>query len=203
MGNRGEQIGRWVGDQGAHGRQVRAERVYRPVPGGVVGRGVPTRPVAVRPGRRDVPRVAAELQDVPLGDAQMFQEPPGAVGHRRDRAPAEDGWNVGHGPVEGEVGAAAPEEVEEVFAEGLVRFGSHPGVSVWNSSVSAAECGRTNRELSGAPHNQVVTMINRRKLMNKLPANGTAWRASVPSTDALKTTSATCFGRAHRCTFAS
>jgi len=94
-----------------------------------------------------------------LGDAQVFQEPLGAVGHGRDRAVAEDGWNVGHRLVEVEVGAPAPEEVEEVLAEGLVRIGNHPGVSGWSGSVLAAECGRTTRELSGAPHNQVVAMI--------------------------------------------
>ena len=80
-------------------------------------------------------RIAAELQDVPLGDAQVFQEPPGAVGHGRDRAAAEGGWHIGHRLVEGEVGAAAPEQVEEVFAEGLVRIGSHRGVSGWSGSV--------------------------------------------------------------------
>ena len=74
-------------------------------------------------------RVAAELQDIPLGDAQVFQEPPGAVRHGRYRAAAEGGRDVGHCLVEVEVGAAAPEEVEEVFAEGLVRIGSHHGAS--------------------------------------------------------------------------
>jgi hypothetical protein len=64
-----------------------------------------------------------------LGDAQVFQEPPGAVGHGRNRAAAEGKRNVGHRLIEGEVGAAAPEEVEEVFAEGLVRIGIHRGVS--------------------------------------------------------------------------
>jgi hypothetical protein len=37
------------------------------------------------------------------------------------------------------------------------------------------------------PHNQVVTMINRRKLINKMPANGTALRASVTSTAVCRT----------------
>ena len=63
---------------------------------------------------------------------QVFQESPGAVGHGRDRAAAEGGRNVGHRLVEVEVGAAAPEEVEQVFAEGLVRIGSHRGVSAWS-----------------------------------------------------------------------
>jgi hypothetical protein len=45
--------------------------------------------------------------------------------HRRDRAAAEVGWNVGDRLVEVHVGTAAPEEVEEVFAEGLVRIRSH------------------------------------------------------------------------------
>jgi hypothetical protein len=55
----------------------------------------------------------------------VFHEPPRAVGHRRDSATAEVCWDVGYGLVEIEVGAAAPEEVEEVFAEGLVRIRSH------------------------------------------------------------------------------
>jgi hypothetical protein len=58
----------------------------------------------------------------------VFQEPPGAVGHGRDRATAKGGREVGHRLVEWEVCAAALEEVEKVLAEGLVRVGSHVGV---------------------------------------------------------------------------
>jgi hypothetical protein len=72
----------------------------------------------------------------------VFQESPRAVGHGRDGSAAEVGRNLGHRLVQGKVGAAVPEEVEEVLAEGLVRIGSHGGVSGWGS-VSTAECGRT------------------------------------------------------------
>ncbi len=47
------------------------------------------------------------------------------MGHGRDSAAAEVGRNVGHRLVEVQVGAAAPEEVDEVLAEGLVRIRSH------------------------------------------------------------------------------
>src|SRR5262249_17525374 len=70
-----------------------------------------------------------ELKNVPLANAQMFQQPPGAVRDTRDGAAAEGGRNAGHRLVELQVGAAALEEIEEVFAEGLVRIGSHGYVS--------------------------------------------------------------------------
>ena len=61
--------------------------------------------------------------------------------HGRDRAAAEGGRNVGHRLLKVKVGAATPEEVEQVFAEGLVQIGSHRGVSARSDSVSTAECG--------------------------------------------------------------
>jgi hypothetical protein len=75
-------------------------------------------------------RIAAEFQDVPLGDAQVLQEPPGAVRHKRDGTAAKGRWNVGHSFIEIQVSAATFEEIEEVFAKGLVRIGSHGKVSV-------------------------------------------------------------------------
>src|SRR5437899_3468237 len=51
------------------------------VPGSGVGRRVGLRPVIVRPFRLDVLRVAAELEDVELRQAQMLEELPQRVRH--------------------------------------------------------------------------------------------------------------------------
>jgi hypothetical protein len=67
----------------------------------------------------------------------MFQEPPGAVWNGWNRAAAEGGWNLGHRLVEVEVGAAASEEIEDMFAKRLVRIGSHADVSVERFDLSS------------------------------------------------------------------
>jgi hypothetical protein len=52
-----------------------------------------------------------------LSDAEVFQKPPGAVGHGRDGAVAKFGRNAGHSFVELEMSAPVAEKVEQVFAK--------------------------------------------------------------------------------------
>jgi hypothetical protein len=61
----------------------------------------------------------------------VFQQSPRAVRHGWDCAAAEVAWNAGDSLVEMDVGAAAPEEIEQVFAKRLVRIPSHRGVLGW------------------------------------------------------------------------
>src|SRR5205823_10644460 len=90
------------------------------VPGRVIGRGVTLGPVARGEVRRDVFGVAAKFEDVPLRNAQVLQQPPGRVRDAGRPGAAQRGRQVGDGRVEVQVGAAAAEQVQKVFAQGLV-----------------------------------------------------------------------------------
>jgi len=76
-GDFGEQIGFGTRDQILQGFQIFAEIFDTFVPRCGVGWSFGWRPVTLRPGGRFVFRVAAEFQDVPLGDAHVFKQHPG------------------------------------------------------------------------------------------------------------------------------
>jgi hypothetical protein len=68
-----------------------------------------------------------EVEDVALGDADVFEELPGGVGKAVGDDSAEVGGEVFDGVVEGGVGLAAVEEGDELGAEGG-GFGFRDGV---------------------------------------------------------------------------
>src|SRR5262249_46144179 len=115
-----KQVGRGVGDESTHCRQVRTKRINRLIPGAVIGRAIAARPITLGPGGRDVLRIAAKFQDVPLGDSHMLQETPRAVRHRSNRSTAEVAGDIRHRFVETDVGAATAEEVKEVLTESAI-----------------------------------------------------------------------------------
>jgi hypothetical protein len=65
--------------------------------------------------------VAAELQEFRLGDGMCSRSRQGLWGTGGTVRPAEVRWNAGDRLVVLEVGTAAPEGAQEMFAEGLVR----------------------------------------------------------------------------------
>src|SRR5882724_9291162 len=68
-----------VGDQLMHGLQIGQNLLYAFVPGLLVGRSFALGPVLLRPFWRFMFSGAAELKDVPLGNADMFQQLPRCV----------------------------------------------------------------------------------------------------------------------------
>ena len=99
-------VGGRVSHQVLHGLQVRPECGHAAVPGVVRGRGVFLRPVACGKRRGDVFGVAAELQDVPLGDALVLQQPPRGVRRARGPGAAQCRGQARDCLVKGQVGIA-------------------------------------------------------------------------------------------------
>src|SRR5512135_1328541 len=110
----------------------------RPVPSTGIGRSIPRGPVARRELGRDVARVDAEPEDVPLGDPQVLQQPPGRVRQAgRLRAP-EFGGQIGDRLVEVQVRMPPAEQVEQVRAK-LVRVAHvSPPLALVGSSPTRA-----------------------------------------------------------------
>lgn len=122
-GNFGEEIGLGVFDERPHGLEVASKLLDALVPGGSVGRRGGFRPVSGGPGRRDVFGIAAELEDVPLSETEVFEEHPGGVGKVGGLRTAKRGWKIFDDDVEGGVGVAAVQKIEEVPAQRLIVVG--------------------------------------------------------------------------------
>ncbi len=95
------------------------------VPGFRVRWGGGLRPIVVRPDALGVVGVAAEVEDVELGEAQVFEELPGRKGQAFGLLPAPLGRNAVDGLVEADVGALPGEQLHQVIAED--RVGVHGG----------------------------------------------------------------------------
>ena len=74
-----EEVGGFVGYQGAHGGVIGTEGAHGLVPAVFVGERGGLGPVAGWPLGRNVFGVAAEFEDVPLGDAHVLQNFPGRM----------------------------------------------------------------------------------------------------------------------------
>src|SRR5262249_13045770 len=114
------QIRRRVGDQILHCLQIRAKCGDRLAPGFGVGRCVVLRPVAVGELRRNVTRIAAELENIPLADAHVFQKTPRRVRDLGWLLAAKLRRQVGNGLFEVQVSASAAEKIKDVLAQGLI-----------------------------------------------------------------------------------
>jgi len=127
--NFGEQICPWIADQFLHFFQVGAELVHAFRPGsGIGGRGG-FRPVSLGPFWRDMFRIAAEFEDVPLGDAKVLEDHPGRMREVIWLLAAQVGWKIFDRVIKSGVSVSAGEESDEIFAERLVRVWGH-GFSV-------------------------------------------------------------------------
>ena len=116
-GDARQQIGPGIFDQRQHRLEICWERFDGIRPCGITGRLVGCRPIPVRPIGRFVLCIAAELEDVVLGDAEVLEEAPGGVrGFARFFAAKRRG-EIGDGIVEGDVGVAAFEHFEKVVAQ--------------------------------------------------------------------------------------
>lgn len=115
-----EEIGLGILYEVLHGFQIGAEVLDAGVPGRVARRGSRFWPVVVRPFRSCVIWVAAEFQDVPLREAQVFEEHPQGVRVVGGFLAAEIGGDVGDDVVESGVGLAALKKLDKVGAERFV-----------------------------------------------------------------------------------
>ena len=123
MGDGGEEVGGGVGDQLLQGCEVGAKSSEAFFPSVVGRRGVARRPVAGGEVQLFVFGVAAEVEDVPLRDAEVLQQLPGGVGRARGLGGAQLGGPVGDDLVEADVGVAPVEQLDDVLPQGLVVLG--------------------------------------------------------------------------------
>jgi hypothetical protein len=113
-----EQVGARIGDQPHHGLQIGAETGDGAVPGPGVGRlRAAGRPVPFRPARRDVRRVAAELEDVPLRQAQVLEQLPQRVLDAVGPGAAQRRRHVADDRFEAEVGVLAGQHLPQLLAQ--------------------------------------------------------------------------------------
>ncbi len=116
VGDRRVEIGFWIFDEANHVAQVALESGDGVVPLLVVARGRGFRPVALGKFGRDVFAVAAEFQNIPLRDAGVFEELPPGVGEALRVGAALGRGEVLDGVHEMDVGAAALQQGDELFA---------------------------------------------------------------------------------------
>jgi len=67
--------------------------------------------------------VTAEFQDVPLGQAKVFEQHPEGMGITGGLLAAKAGGDVGDNGVEGGVGVTALQEFKQMLAKGVVVVG--------------------------------------------------------------------------------
>ena len=92
-----------VGDEFFHGLQILAELLDAFVPRGGIGRGLGFRPVIVGPFHFLVVGVSAEIEDVPLRDAQVLQQLPRGMRRAVGFDAAQFDWEIGDGVIETEM----------------------------------------------------------------------------------------------------
>ena len=119
-GDAGEQVSLGILHERLHGLQVAAELLDAFGPGCGGGRGRSFRPVAFGPFRGDVFFVAAEFEDIPLGQTEVFEEHPGRVREVCGLGAAEFGRKISYDGVEVGVSVASSEEFDEILAQVLV-----------------------------------------------------------------------------------
>jgi len=120
VGERGEEIGGFVFYDFDHGFKVGAERGCAFAPGSVVGRGLGFWPVAGGEFGRNVPGVARELQDVPLGEAHVLQHFPRGVRGAFRLFPLQVCRPIFYRAFEIDVGVAASEKFDEMLRQGFL-----------------------------------------------------------------------------------
>src|SRR5215467_5643331 len=120
MRNLRAQVGLGIFYQADHFFQVTLERLQSLVPGGRVRRTWRFRPIALRKSGRDMFRIAAEFENVPLRNPRMFQKLPARVWQSRDESAAFGFGEALDGVDEVNVRAAALQKVDEMFAQGFV-----------------------------------------------------------------------------------
>jgi hypothetical protein len=121
-GQFGEEIGFRICDQILHGFQIGLELGDAFRPRVLIGRGFVFRPVVVGPLQGCVVLGAAEFEDIPLCDAEVFEEHPGRVrvvgglfATKIRREIFDDVFEFG-------VGVASDKEFEEMLAQGALRI---------------------------------------------------------------------------------
>src|SRR6266446_1213916 len=87
------------------------------VPGRGVGRGTGLGPKAGWIFQFGILGVAAKIQDVPLRNPHVFQEPPGGVRETGYFYSAQLGREIGNRRVEIDVGAAAAQQVKQMLPQ--------------------------------------------------------------------------------------
>jgi hypothetical protein len=114
-----EEVGVGFGDESFEELEVFADRGDRCIPGVCGGWLGGLGPVLFGPLERMVAAGGrrGELEDVPLGDAEMLEELPGGIGEIWWDGGAMLGRKIFDGVVEGGVGLASVEEIEDLFAE--------------------------------------------------------------------------------------
>ena len=119
-GNFCEQISLRIADQFFHGFRIILESLDALVPRCGAWRRRGFGPVIIGPFGGDIFWVAAEVENVALRDAQVFEKHPGGMRQAFRDFATKLRREVGDYFVEGGVGMAALELGDEVFAQGLV-----------------------------------------------------------------------------------
>src|SRR5439155_10412070 len=78
-------------------------------------------PIALRPWRRDMRGIANELQNIPLGDPQVFQQMPRGVGDMRWIVIDMRDGERSNCLIEGHMCMSTAKQCKELFAHNLIR----------------------------------------------------------------------------------
>src|SRR5579863_6835966 len=132
-----EEVGPRIFDQIAHSFQIPLELFDAFAPRLTTMRRLGLRPISLRPRRRLVLRVAAELENIPQSDAQVFEEHPGRVRKILRLGAAQLCRKVFDRVVEFDVSVATGEKVEKMLPQRLV-------VGHWSPPL-ALDCRRRQR----------------------------------------------------------
>ena len=118
--DQGDQVGGRIGHQILHGLVVFVKCLHTPVPRYLGGRRQSVRPIAIRPRWRSVFGIAAEFQNVPLGNPHMLEETPGCMWKTLGLSALVVMRQIGEGRIEIQMCTTAPQEMQDMVAQDLL-----------------------------------------------------------------------------------
>lgn len=95
------------------------------MPGVRIQRGFVLWPIAFGPLGRLVMWITRKLENIRLGDAQVFEQFPSAVGRARGFIAGTGGWKIFDGLSEGDMGLVAVQGVDQLLAKRFVVVAFH------------------------------------------------------------------------------
>ena len=120
MRNGSEKVMGGIAHQFAHFLEISGDTLHTRVPHLLVGRRCRFRPITIRPRRRLVPAIPAELQNVPQRDTYVFEQLPGGVRESLGNAPAQLDREVVDGGAEIGMTLVPIKKLSELLTEELV-----------------------------------------------------------------------------------
>lgn len=121
MRNASEQIDTRIFHKVNHCLEVGAKRTNAPFPSSGIGWLGRWRPIPFGKGGRNVPRIPAEFEDIPLRNAEMFEKLPGGMGRAGDFHATQVFGKICEGAIKTDVSLFLRQQIDKVIAQRAIR----------------------------------------------------------------------------------